>query len=53
MNPNQLVYIKCHNFDKYGRLVLENFLSLKITVNQMIINGYGIPYDGGTKLKII
>ena len=24
------------------------------TVNQMIIDkGYGIPYDGGTKLKII
>ena len=21
MNPNQLVYIKCHDFDKYGRTI--------------------------------
>ena len=56
MNPNQLVYIKCHEFDKYGRLLGEILIDKDdmITVNQLMIDkGHGVPYDGGTKLKII
>lgn len=52
MNDNQLVYIKCHKFDKYGRLLGELLLNKNdnISVNQMMIsNKYGYIYDGGKK----
>ena len=54
MNPKQLVYIKCGEFDKYGRLLAEIFINKddKISVNQMMIDGeYGYQYGGGTKKK--
>ena len=52
MNKNQLVYIKCGGFDKYGRLLGELFVNHEdeISVNQqMIDNNYGYVYHGGTK----
>jgi endonuclease YncB( thermonuclease family) len=52
MNEGQLVYIKCGDFDKYGRLLGTLFLKEKdvLSVNQMMIdNGHGYKYDGGKK----
>ena len=52
--PEQLVYLKCGNFDKYGRLLGEIFIEKNDTtsVNQMMVsNGYGYEYHGGTKKK--
>lgn len=54
MNENQLVYIKCGDFDKYGRLLGEIFINKgdETSVNQMMIDGeYGYQYGGGTKKK--
>lgn len=50
--PNQLVYIRCGEFDKYGRLLGTLYLSknIEVSVNQMMINtGHGTQYFGGTK----
>jgi endonuclease YncB( thermonuclease family) len=54
-----IVKIKCHQFDKYGRLLIDLYIPKgcvclcsynKIWVNQwMINNNYGYVYDGGTK----
>jgi len=52
--PEQLVYLKCGSFDKYGRLLGEIYLNSEDTesVNQMMVsNGYGYEYHGGTKKK--
>lgn len=52
MNPGQLVYIKCGEFDKYGRLLGEIYIKKddKKSVNQMMIDqGHGYAYNGGTK----
>lgn len=52
--PEQLVFIKCACFDKYGRLLGEIFTDKELTYNinlLMITAGYGYPYDGGTKKK--
>ncbi len=54
MNPDQLIYVKCHEFDKYGRLLGEVFINQEdsISVNQMMIdNGHGYAYHGGSKAK--
>ena len=56
MNENQLVYIKCGEFDKYGRLLGTLFLEETdlISVNDMMIQqGHGYAYDGGTKQKFV
>ena len=53
MNDNQLVYVKCGEFDKYGRLLGTIFINKKdkVSVNEMMINNnFGYVYDGGTKL---
>jgi len=53
-NDNQLVYIRCCDFDKYGRLLGVIFLKKdsKISVNRMMINnGYGSYYYGSTKIS--
>jgi endonuclease YncB( thermonuclease family) len=50
--PNQLVYIRCGEFDKYGRLLGTLYLSkdIEVSVNEMMINaGHGTAYYGGTK----
>ncbi len=52
MNENQLVYLKCGTFDKYGRLLGEMYINKEDTVSvnqQMIDNKYGYEYHGGTK----
>ena len=51
-SPEQLVYIKCKEFDKYGRLLADLFVCQddKCSVNQMMIdNGHGYVYNGGKK----
>jgi micrococcal nuclease len=53
-NEDQLVYLQCGTFDKYGRLLGTIFLNKDDTksVNKMMIeNGYGYEYHGGTKKK--
>jgi len=51
-HSEQLVYIKCHEFDKYGRLLADIYIKQhdETSVNQMMIDSkHGYPYDGGTK----
>ena len=50
--PNGLVYLKCHKYDKYGRVlvtVYKNRCSQKSINDIMIDDGHGIKYDGGKK----
>lgn len=50
--PEQLVFIKCYSFDKYGRLLGEIFKEKDCveSVNSIMIReGYGYVYNGGTK----
>jgi endonuclease YncB( thermonuclease family) len=52
MNPEQLVYLKCGEFDKYGRLLGDMYIneSDTLSVNSLMVsNGYGYEYHGGTK----
>jgi len=52
MGEEQLVYIKCGEFDKYGRLLGTLFLEedSETSVNDLMIKeGHGYAYDGGTK----
>ena len=54
MNQDQLVYIKCGEFDKYGRLLGTLYLEEndEVSVNDLMIeNGHGYAYDGGTKKR--
>ena len=51
-SSEQLVYLKCGGFDKYGRLLGELYVNLddeKSVNQQMIDNNYGYVYHGGTK----
>lgn len=52
-NNKKLIVLKCHEFDKYGRLLATIHDDInKPSLNQMLINeGYGRAYDGGTKQK--
>jgi endonuclease YncB( thermonuclease family) len=48
----KLIFIKCLEFDKYGRLLVELFNDENSTksINQdMLDNSYAVEYDGGTK----
>ena len=48
----KIVLIKCHQFDKYGRLLVEIFLDNNITCsinNDMVTNNYAYVYNGKTK----
>jgi endonuclease YncB( thermonuclease family) len=55
MNPEQIIYCKCGNFDKYGRLLGTLYLTEEDyqndkSVNQlMITSGQGYEYHGGKK----
>lgn len=56
MNENQLVYIKCGEFDKYGRLLGTLYVEQtdEVSVNDLMIqHGHGYAYDGGTKKKFV
>tara|TARA_B110000438_G_C15605664_1_gene560012 strand:+ start:424 stop:849 length:426 start_codon:yes stop_codon:yes gene_type:complete len=48
---NKVVKIKCGDFDKYGRLLIEIICKDDTcSVNQWLIdNDYAFAYDGGTK----
>lgn len=48
----KLVWVKCYDFDKYGRLLVEIFLNANETVSinkQMVGKKLAVEYDGGTK----
>ena len=48
----QLVWVKCHDFDKYGRLLVELFANKSDTVslNKLMVEKHlAVEYDGGTK----
>lgn len=54
---NNLIKIKCHEFDKYGRLLITAFNkdtcdydNFDLSINaKMISEGHGYLYEGGTK----
>lgn len=49
---NQNVYLFCHDFDKYGRILGTVKINLddNMTVNEIMVEeGHGYPYEGGTK----
>jgi endonuclease YncB( thermonuclease family) len=50
-NHKTLIKIKCHEFDKYGRILITAFReNEELSINQQMINeGHGYAYDGGTK----
>lgn len=48
----KLCYVKCHDFDKYGRLLIDLYDNDKslISYNQELINNnLAVSYDGGHK----
>jgi endonuclease YncB( thermonuclease family) len=48
----KLIWIKCDDFDKYGRLLIEIFLDKNNPVSlnkKMVLEKYAVEYDGGTK----
>jgi endonuclease YncB( thermonuclease family) len=50
-HPSKLVKVECHNFDKYGRILVNvwNMIDEK-SINQIMIEeGYGKIYNGSTK----
>tara|TARA_Y100000590_G_C15546892_1_gene949346 strand:+ start:101 stop:595 length:495 start_codon:yes stop_codon:yes gene_type:complete len=51
----KLVEVNCHDFDKYGRLLIEiSDLEDSKTFNQVLIDeGFAYSYDGGTKKKFV
>tara|TARA_B100000073_G_C23692809_1_gene557136 strand:+ start:753 stop:1259 length:507 start_codon:yes stop_codon:yes gene_type:complete len=49
---NEVVKIKCYEFDKYGRVLVDIFKqdNCNKSINQQMIDeGHGYPYDGGKK----
>ncbi len=46
---NKVINIQCHEFDKYGRLLVELYNEDK-SINKILVDeGYAKVYDGGTK----
>ena len=50
-NPNGLIRIKCHDFDKYGRILVTSYNDINTeSINDIMIKeGHGKVYDGGKK----
>jgi endonuclease YncB( thermonuclease family) len=52
-NSRKLVSIKCFDFDKYGRLLIEIYekhcFASKSINTEMLEGKYAVEYDGGTK----
>ena len=62
-NPQTLIKIKCYEFDKYGRILVNAFNEdckiediknedelFELSINKKLIDeGHGYPYYGGTK----
>jgi endonuclease YncB( thermonuclease family) len=48
---NKIVRVKCGDFDKYGRLLVEVITDENENIKEWLINSeYAFPYDGGKKL---
>ena len=48
---NKIVKVKCGDFDKYGRLLVEVITDENENIKEWLINSeYAFPYDGGKKL---
>ncbi len=54
---NKVIDLECGKWDKYGRLLGKIYVNInnkKVYVNEyMIKNGFGYPYDGGTKKQFV
>lgn len=50
-NPNGTIRVQCHDFDKYGRILVEiwNGVDEKSVNEIMVQEGHGKKYDGGKK----
>tara|TARA_B100001769_G_scaffold221064_1_gene181334 strand:+ start:3880 stop:4314 length:435 start_codon:yes stop_codon:yes gene_type:complete len=48
---DKVVTVKCKDFDKYGRLLVEIFIEDENVNNWLIENNYAKRYDGGKKHK--
>lgn len=49
---NKILDVKCLEFDKYGRLLVELYTEDKECINDWLINNnYAFEYFGGTKKK--
>lgn len=54
---NKILLIKCYNFDKYGRVLVDIYIPYNGDLNGkslntwLIENNYAKKYDGGTKEK--
>lgn len=46
---NKVITIQCHEFDKYGRLLVELYVNDKTANNILVEEGFAKSYDGGTK----
>ena len=46
---NKVVYLRCGDFDKYGRLLIEILCDSCLINDWLIENDYAFAYDGGTK----
>ena len=49
---NNIVYVKCGKFDKYGRVLVDLYTNndMKTHINMQLVNeGHAYEYDGGTK----
>ena len=46
---NKVIELKCGEFDKYGRLLVEIFYDNKNINDWLIENGFAKQYDGGKK----
>ncbi len=46
---NRVIQVQCHEFDKYGRLLVELYLGDNTVNNTLVEEGYAKSYDGGTK----
>ena len=46
---NKMVYVRCGDFDKYGRLLVEILCDDCLVNDWLVHNNYAFAYDGGTK----
>lgn len=48
---DKIVQLTCHEFDKYGRLLVDIMIGDIKVDDWLITNGYAKKYEGGTKEK--
>lgn len=46
---NKVIQVQCHEFDKYGRLLVELYCNDKTANGLLVDEGFAKYYDGGTK----